>query len=145
MLTPAALPPVIGQAERGLDALLEPLLAEAKLSFTEWTTLIFLDAAEPMTADEVVDRHVASGVASREAAGSAIDRLRSAGLIAPPDGPGRLSLTENGQGVLGRVRRAVDEIAGALFAGLPPADLEATHRTLVTVAQRARARRACAA
>ena len=141
----AALPPAIGKAERGLSALLEPLLDEAGLSFTEWTVLVVLDAAEAMTADELLERQDASGAASREAADRAVGQLRSTGLIAPADGRGRLSVTASGAAVFVPLRRAVDEIAGALLDGLPPADLDATHRTLVTVAERARAHRAPAA
>jgi hypothetical protein len=40
----------IGQAERTMRALLERLLDEADLSFPEWTVLVFLDGAGPLTA-----------------------------------------------------------------------------------------------
>lgn len=142
----------IGQTERAMGALLEPLLDEAGLSFAEWTVLIFLDGSGPLTPDELVRRQVNGRVAPRAGARAAVDGLLSRGLLAPagenhgtsePDGDGedpRLALTAAGEAAYRPVRRAVDRITDGLYGDLPPADLEATHRTLAEVARRANAR-----
>lgn len=142
MTAASALPRDIGQAERGLGSLLEPLLSEAGLSFPEWTVLVFVDGTEPLSARELVDRQVAGRIASRKPAQAAVDRLRSAGLLAAAGDADRLTLTPAGEATFRPVRRAVSDITDALVADLPPADLDATHRTLTEVAPRAAARAA---
>lgn len=139
----------IGQAERAMGALLEPLLDEAGLSFPEWTVLVFLGSTGPLTPDELVRRQVNGRVAPEAAARSAVDGLLSRGLLVPTDGIGgagvpggdgedpRLAPTAAGQAAYLPVRRTVDRITGDLYGDLPPADLEATHRTLAEVARRA--------
>ena len=141
----------IGQAERAMGALLEPLLVEAGLSFPEWTVLVFLEGIGPLTPDELVRRQVGGRVALEAEARAAVDRLLSRGLLAPTDeargsgGPGGdedhwLVPTAAGAAAYRPVRRAVDRITDGLYGDLPPADLEATHRTLEEVARRANAR-----
>jgi hypothetical protein len=135
----ALLPRVIGQTERALGAILEPLLTRAGLSFPEWTTLLFVDAPQPLAAAELVDRLVASRIATRDCAEAALERLRSAGLLTTAaDGSG-MALTEAGEAVFRPVRRSVSEITEALFSELPRGDLDATHRTLTEVTRRATA------
>jgi hypothetical protein len=139
----------IGQTERAMGALLGPLLEEAGLSFAEWTVLVFLGAAGPLTPDELVRRQVSGRVAPRAGARAAVDGLLSRGLLVPageghgtsgPGGDPRLALTADGEAAYRPVRRAVDRITDGLYGDLPPADLEATHRTLAEVARRANAR-----
>ena len=146
----------IGQAERTMRALLERLLDEADLSFPEWTVLVFLDGTEPLTLSELVRRQVDGRVAPESAARAAVSGLQSRGLLAPAygvqgaDRPGgidedsRLAPTAAGEAVYRSLRRAVARITDELYADLPPADLEATHRTLVEVTRRANARLAAA-
>lgn len=146
----------IGQAERAMGALLEPLLDEAGLSFPEWTVLIFLDGAGPLTPSELVRRQVDGRVAPEATARNAVDGLLSRGLLVPaggtqsrgrPAGDGedlRLTLTAAGEAAYLPVRRTVDRIADGLYGDLPPGDLEATHRTLAEVVRRANVRLAAA-
>ena len=139
----------IGQAERALRALLEVELVEANLSFPGWTVLVFLDGAGSLTRAELIGRQLAGHVApDAAAAGSALDDLLSAGLLAPagdggPEGDGgdvRLVATAAGEAAFRRVRQAVAGITDELYGDLPAADLEATHRTLAEIARRAAAR-----
>ena len=81
-----------------------------------------------------------------------VDGLRSSGLVAPVDEARdvgkpvgdaqdpRLTLTAAGQARFRPVRQAVLRIADELYGDLPPADLEATRRTLAEVTRRANAR-----
>ena len=141
----------IGRAERAMGALLEPLLVKASLSFPEWTVLVFLDGDGPLTSDELVRRQVGGRVAPEAMARAAVDGLRSRDLLAPTDetrgagGPGgveepRLVPTAAAEAAYRPVRRTVDRIIDGLYGDLPPADLEATHRTLAEVVRRANAR-----
>ena len=142
----------IGQTERAMGALLAPLLDEAGLSFAEWTVLVFLGGAGPLTPDELVRRQLNGRVAAEAEARASVDGLLSRGLLAPAgeshgtSGPGgdgedlRLALAAAGEATYRPVRRAVDRITDGLYGDLPPTDLEATHRTLAEVARRANAR-----
>ena len=142
----------IGQAERTMRALLERLLDEAGLSFPEWTVLVFLDGAGgPLARGELVRRQVNGRVEHEAAAQAAVDGLLSRGLLATADARGaggavvgggnpRLATTAAGEAFYRPVRRTVDLIIDGLYGGLPPADLEATHRTLAEVYRRANAR-----
>src|ERR671915_392910 len=102
-----------------MRALLERLLDEAGLSFLEWTVLIFFDSAGPLTLGELVQGQVDGRVVPNAAGG--------------PGGDGqdpRLSPTAGSEAVYRPVRRTVFRITDDLYGDLPPADLEATHRTL---------------
>lgn len=152
MTTTPALTRDIGQAERAMRAVLERLLDEAGLSFPEWTVLVFLDGAGPLARSELVRRQVDGRVAPEVAARAAVDDLRSRGFLAPTggaqgasgsDGDGedpRLALTAAGEAVYRPARLTVSRITDEFYGDLPPADLEATHRTLAEVARRANAR-----
>ena len=149
MTTTPALTRSVGRAERTMRALLERLLDEADLSFSEWTVLVFVDAAGPLTFDELVRRQVDGRVAPEPEARVAVDNLLSRGLLAPAEGTRgagrdgenrRLAPTPDGEAVYRPARQAVDRITDELFGNLPRADLDATHRTLAEVARRANAR-----
>ncbi|HKH54524.1 MAG TPA: hypothetical protein VKA58_03635 [Propionibacteriaceae bacterium] len=156
MTTTPALTRDIGQAEHTMRALLERLLDEAGLSFPEWTVLIFLDGAGSLSLSELVQRQVDGRVVPEAAARATVDGLLSRGLLAPADeahgagGPGgdgedpRLAPTAAGEAVYRPARRTVARITDELYGDLPPADLEATHRTLAEVTSRAFARLAAA-
>lgn len=110
-------------------------------SFVEWTTLVHLDVAGPLTPDELVRRQANGRVASEAEARAAAEGLLSRGLIAPADGGDTpLALTHAGEAVYRPVRRTVDSITDGLYGDLPPGDLEATHRTLAEIYRRADAR-----
>ncbi len=149
MTTAPALTRDIGQAERTMRALLGRLLDEAGLSFPEWAVLNFLDGAGPLARSELVQRQIDGSVVSEAAARATVDALRSRGLLAPTDelhgaggsgGDGEdplLALTAAGEEVYRPVRRNVAGITDELYGDLPPADLEATHRTLAEITRRA--------
>ncbi|HEV7760662.1 MAG TPA: hypothetical protein VGO78_16775, partial [Acidimicrobiales bacterium] len=59
---------------------------------------------------------------------------------AESDGDGRLGLTAAGEAVFRPLSDAVGRITVDLYGDLPPADLEATRRTLEEVTRRANAR-----
>lgn len=141
----------IGEAENAIRALLDRLLEEASVSFPEWTVLFTLDGAGPVPRSELVRRQ-AHGLKVPEAAAMAtVDGLRSSGLLTPidqaqgaggPSGGGedpRLTLTAAGEAVFRPIRRAVFQISDELYGDLPPADAEATRRTLAEVTRRANA------
>jgi len=129
-----------------MRALLGRLLDEAGLSFPEWTVLNFLDGAGPLARSELVRRQADGRVVPEAAARATVDGLRSRGLLAPADelsGDGEdplLVLAAAGEVVYRPVRRAVAGITDELYGDLPPADLEATHRTLAEITRRANAR-----
>jgi DNA-binding MarR family transcriptional regulator len=142
----------IGEAENAIRALLDRQLEEASLSFPEWTVLLTLGGADPLPRSELVRRQAYGLKVSEAAARATVDGLRSSGLVAPVDesrdaggpvGDGqdpRLTLTAAGQARFRPVRQAVFRIADELYGDLPPADLEATRRTLAEVTRRANAR-----
>ena len=124
MTTTPALTRDIGQAERTMHALLERLLDEAGLSFAEWTVLNFLDGDAGQLAPA--------------------DEAHGAGVSGNDDEDLRLAPTAAGEAVYRPVRRTVARISDELYGDLPPADLEATQRTLAEVTRRANARLAAA-
>jgi DNA-binding MarR family transcriptional regulator len=141
----------IGEAENAIRALLDRLLEEAGVSFPEWTVLFTLDGTGPVPRSELVRRQ-AHGLKVPEAAAMAtVDGLRSSGLLTPIDqaqgagGPSRggddprLTLTAAGEAMFRPIRRAVFQISDELYGDLPPADAEATRRTLAEVTRRANA------
>jgi DNA-binding MarR family transcriptional regulator len=139
----------IGEAENAIRALLDRQLEEASLSFPEWTVLLTLGGADPLPRSELVRRQAYGLKVSEAAARATVDGLRSSGLVdeacvaGEPVGDAqdpRLTLTAAGQARFRPVRQAVFRIADELYGDLPPADLEATRRTLAEVTRRANAR-----
>src|SRR5262249_56008149 len=92
MTTTHSLTRDIGQAERAMRALLERLLKKARLSFPEWTVLVFLDSAGPLPREDLVRRLIGGHIVSDAAAARApLDFLPSERLLrtdpAPPPHP----------------------------------------------------------
>ena len=144
MTTTPVLTRDIGRAERTLRALLDRLLDDAGISFPQWTVFNLLDGSASLSRSELVRRLVDGHVAPEPEARAAVDGLLSAGLVkeveaADADDP-VLTLTPAGEAVFRRIRQAVAGITDDVFGGLPPADVEATRRTLEEVARRAKAR-----
>jgi hypothetical protein len=152
----------IGTAERSLRALLERQLHGAGLTFPEWTVLTVLEAGGALTAGQLIESQLHGQVVpDASAADATVERLRASGLVGPaddapdapdgPDGPGsassagpggdgpRFATTAAGAAVYRPVRAAVDRLTGEIFGDLPPADVDATRRTLVEVGRRAAA------
>ena len=136
-MTTPPLSRTLGPAERALRALLDRELARERLSFPEWTALVFTRSS-PLTSDEIARRQLAGYVvADASEAHEAVAALIRAGLLAR-DTDARLSQTEQGRRVFADISEAVERVTEALWGDLPVADLEATHRTLAEVTARAR-------
>src|SRR5689334_5248061 len=128
---------VIGQTESALGALLEPLLANAGITFQQWLVLT-VTAASGGRADrgQLVARIAGARKVDGAEVESAIAELTTAGLtaagltaaeLATASGP--LALTDSGQDAYQRIRGAVDELNAELFA-FPPEDLATAGRVL---------------
>jgi DNA-binding MarR family transcriptional regulator len=125
----------LGEAERTLRALLQTQLDEVDLSFPEWTTLVTLDVAGPLTRAELIERQLAGRVAPADEAEAAVERLVASGLlVAEP----RLAPTEAGEALYRPLRQRVNGITQRIYAGLRSDDLATTQRTLDEIARRAR-------
>lgn len=126
----------IGTAERALRALLERELSREQVSFAQWTALVFTSAA-PLSMAEVAQRQLAGRVvASESESRREVQGLLARGSLTQQAG-GALQHSEQGRALFTRLSQAVEQLTGTLFADLPPADLEATHRTLLEVGNRA--------
>jgi len=144
MTTTFSLTRDIGQAERAMRALLDRPLKKARLSFPEWTALVFLDSAGPLPREDLVQRLIGGRVVPDAAAARAtLDFLLSEGLVGI-DGSARddvrLEPTAAGEAVYGPLRQAVSLITDELYGNLPLGDIEATNRTLTEIVRRADAR-----
>ena len=127
---------VIGQTESALGALLEPLLADAGITFQQWLVLTVTTASGGRTdRGQLVARIAAASKIDGMEVESAIAELTAAGL-ATATGP--LALTDSGQDAYQRIRGAIDELNAELFA-FPPEDLAAAGRVLTIVTERANA------
>jgi DNA-binding MarR family transcriptional regulator len=137
---------VIGQTESALGALLEPLLADAGITFQQWLVLTIAAASGGRTdrgqlvariaaARKVDGTEVESAIAELTAAGLAVTELATAGLATAT---GLLALTDSGQDVYQRIRGAIEELNAELFA-FPPEDLATAGRILSIVTERANA------
>jgi DNA-binding MarR family transcriptional regulator len=141
---PAAPPPLtrdLGRAERLLRAVLHRELEQAHLEFSAWTVLATLGDG-PRTEDALVASLAASRVGSAGDVGTAVRRLRTDGLVGADGLGGRpesLALTPTGRAAFVAVRDRVRRRTTELYGDLPAADLEATRRTLVVIAERATA------
>jgi hypothetical protein len=127
---------VIGQAERALGALLDPILAGIGTTFTQWLVLTVTTAAG---GDADRGQLVARISAARKLDGaeveSAISELHALGML---QGTATVSLTARGQARHGQIRRAIDELSARLF-DFPAADLATAGRVLSIVTARANA------
>lgn len=142
---------VIGQTESALGALLEPLLADAGITFQQWLVLTIAAASGGRTdrgqlvariaaARKVDGTEVESAIAELTAAGLAVTELATAGLATAglATATGLLALTDSGQDVYQRIRGAIEELNAELFA-FPPEDLATAGRILSIVTERANA------
>jgi len=132
---------VIGQTESALGALLEPLLADAGLTFQQWLVLTVTAASGGRTdRGQLVARIAGARKVDGAEVESAIAELTAAGLATTElaTGTGPLALTASGQDAYQRIRGAIDELNAELFA-FPPEDLATAGRILGIVTERANA------
>ena len=127
---------VIGQAESALGALLEPLLADAGITFQQWLVLTVTTASGGRADRGQLAARIAGARKTDPAeVESAIAELAAAGL-ATAAGP--LALTGSGQDAYQRIRGAIEELNAELFA-FPSEDLATAGRVLSIVTERANA------
>jgi DNA-binding MarR family transcriptional regulator len=127
---------VIGQAESALGALLGPILARAETSFHQWLVLTVSTAAGgEIDRGQLIERISGARKIDGAAVALAIDELATAGLV---QAGGPLTLTEQGRGRYGQIRRAIDELTARLF-DFPADQLATAGRVLSIVTTRANA------
>jgi DNA-binding MarR family transcriptional regulator len=139
----------IGAAQKATGALLDRQLERVGLPFEEWTVLFTLNGTGPLPTSALVARQVDGLKISEAEARAVVDGMRAAGRLAPLDDADtadpRLAPTPEAEAVFRPVFQAVTALATELYGDLPPADLEATRRTLAEVTRRANARLAALA
>lgn len=131
-------PELIGRTEKTLNAILDRQLVGA-ITEPEWVALVLTAASSEVAPHDQLSARVARGlrVDERTAAGH-LEQLQAKGLVQTAFGGDRaVSLTADGQRLLGGVRAQVAEITARLWGDISPADLEAAGRVLSTVLKRA--------
>jgi hypothetical protein len=133
---------------------------ESGLSFLEWTVLVFLDVAGPLTRSELVRRQLdARIVAGPPCRRRALDRLQASLLVAPPVAEASQAtqcVLSGGDVLLARpisaaaaiytpagetvARVIMSRVTSKLYGNIPRMDLDATHRTLMEITRRANGR-----
>jgi DNA-binding MarR family transcriptional regulator len=134
---PALSTQVIGQAERALGALLDPLLTRTGITFGQWLVLtITAQSGTRIDRAELVARISAAWKIDSATIESAIAELTAAGLVATTDGP--VALTGNGRSTYYQIRGGIEEITARLF-DFAAEELETAGRVLTIVTARANA------
>jgi hypothetical protein len=125
-------PPLIGETEKTLNALLRRFLQATGLTEPQWVALRLADML-----DGSVDANgLAAAVADRAHfldAADLVAELTDRGLI------DRGRLTSGGREVMATVQSSITTHTGAIFDHLPPDDVAAATRILNEVVTRARA------
>ena len=137
--TPTFGPPVIGQTEKALNAILARQLTGTGLGERHWVTLTMTVASGgTVDRDELIGR-VAGVLKGGEAEAQAlIVDLAARQLLDVPDGDeSPVKVTDAGQQLHSRIRAAVSEITQRLWGDMPAADLATAGRVLNTVLARA--------
>jgi hypothetical protein len=128
--------PVLGKAEKALNAILARELAGTGLTERGWVTLTLALAEDGPVDRDALARRVAGALKAPEAEAHAhLDALEAAGLLAGSPA----AVTDAGRELHGRIRVVVTGITGRLWGDLPAGDLEAAGRVLATVLERANA------
>lgn len=137
---PALSTQVIGQAESALGAILDPLLEQAKMTFSQWLVLVITSVSGGSVSRDQLVRRITTGrkVPDSDVLG-AVDDLVLAGAAEVVSGAvPTVRLTPVGQERFGQVRGQVDQITRRLF-DLPAEDLATAGRVLTIVTERANA------
>lgn len=138
---------LLGQTEKTLNAILDRLLAGTDLTEPQWVTLTLsmtLAAGDGIERAELVRRVTGAAKFDRAHAEARVSELVAAGLLQSAGDGSRVTVTEAGRALFGRVRTAVNEITQRLWGDLPPEDLATAGRVLDTVLARANAELATA-
>ena len=127
---------VIGQAESALGALLDPLLARTRTTFSQWLVLTVTAAAGgDIGRGQLVGRISGARKIDGAEVEAAIAELGAEGLVR---GTGRVIVTSTGQARFAEIRGALEEITSRLF-DFPAEDLATAGRVLAIVTARANA------
>jgi DNA-binding MarR family transcriptional regulator len=139
--TPSFNAPLLGQAEKTLNAILDRHLAGTGLTEPQWVTLTLTVATGGTVGrDQLVARLADALKVSEGEAQAHIAELAAARLLDAPDGEGSMvRVTDTGQQLHGRIRTVVTEITQRMWGDLPPEDLATAGRVLSTILARANA------
>jgi DNA-binding MarR family transcriptional regulator len=137
---PALNTQVIGQAESALGAILDPLLEQAKMTFSQWLVLVITSASGGSVSRDQLVRRITTGrkVPDSDVLGAVHDLVLAGAAEMLPGAVATVRLTPAGQERFGQVRGQVDEITRRLF-DLPAEDLATAGRVLTIVTERANA------
>jgi DNA-binding MarR family transcriptional regulator len=137
---PALSTQVIGQAESALGAILDPLLKEAKMTFSQWLVLVITSASGGSASRDQLVRRITTGrkVPESDVLGAVDDLVLAGAAEVLPGAVATVRLTPAGQERVRQVRGQVDEITSRLF-DLPAEDLATAGRVLTIVTERANA------
>lgn len=128
----------IGRAARDTRALLDAYLAGAGTTFATWTVLATIEARGPMIQRDLAGELDVEGPTLVRR----LDRLEEEGLVlrrpvATDRRLARVELTSAGRARYRQLRQAVQDCERDLEAGVDPADLDVTRRTLRVLSERA--------
>jgi hypothetical protein len=129
-------PQVLGQAEKAHAALLDRILAGTPNTYHRWVALnIIVGGGEHIDRDAFIERMTGGLKIDDATAQGVIDELNDERLI-ETDGL-RLELSDEGQETYRRIRKAVDDTIGPLYADIPVDDLATAGRVLALITARA--------
>jgi MarR family transcriptional regulator, transcriptional regulator for hemolysin len=128
---------------RAVRGVLDAVLAEAGTTFSGWTVLAALHARGPVIQKDLARSLGMIGPSIVER----IDQLEQAGLVVRSPVPedrraSRVTLTDQGRELFGRLRGVMRETEAALTDGLDPRDVQTARDVLGHMAERARQLRA---
>lgn len=128
---------VIGQAERALGALLDPLLTRVGITFGQWLVLtITAQSGISIDRGELIARISHARKIDSATVVAAIAELTATGLVATTNGT--VALTGNGRGTYHQIRGGIAEVTARLF-DFPAEELETAGRVLAIITARANA------
>jgi hypothetical protein len=134
--SPAFGPPLIGQTEKALNAILQRELAGTDVSEAGWV-LLRLAGVGGFSRGDLIERAVAISKFARENAEVEIGRLIWSGLVVEKGE--ELVVTDAARDLQASVQSRVGEITGRLWGDFPADDLATAGRVLGTVLTRANA------
>jgi MarR family transcriptional regulator, transcriptional regulator for hemolysin len=124
---------------RAVRGVLDAVLAEAGTTFSGWTVLAALHARGPVIQKDLARSLDMIGPSIVER----IDQLEQAGLVVRSPVPedrraSRVTLTDQGRELFGRLHAVMQETEAALTDGVDPRDVQTTRAVLSHIAERAR-------
>ena len=135
----------IGAAAKATRTVLDSLLAREDVSFADWVTLRTLAQQGTPVWREFLTQYLGENVnLDPGATARLLDGLATRGqirVVVDADGPegARVSLTEAGETLYGRLQDEVARVTGQLYGDLDPDEIDVARRVLRQVAERARA------